>query len=476
MEGTCPHCGGDLSQKAAPTGATPQPKQAATQQKKESAPQAEAPQIEPTRQAAVDQIEVAPLPGLDTTTYASPDESAAEPSTGGPGVIRPANDLSSEAERMSGLELASYAPAAPQPLGSSTKAENKALELAARDLANFGIPDSGFAGSIKYWLHVRRRLKELTVQHEQAVATSQSSSSQMETLLAELGRKGHAIGIKNEKVVPLISRASIEQGELKGAERRLQELETEYNAAIQPLQVDRTIVESETIPIKEQEKEALGVLEKLVVDRNRIEAKLKRAQIELRNLDELVGKRQASYAEPDKPDEERAKLFQQINAFETKRPALDEQVRASEEELAVLAKPIAEAETELGKIRGALSEKLNKINSIDTEIKALTASHRENSNQQTIKTTQQSEKVESAWAAVGETIITEQCDEQELKDIKAKAIGFMDGDTKSKKQVALYSIAMDCFDHDVVSRAKVYSIVGLIAGVALIVLLLIFLG
>jgi hypothetical protein len=142
----------------------------------------------------------------------------------------------------------------------------------------------------------------------------------------------------------------------------------------------------------------------------------------------------------------------------------------------VLAKPIAEAETELGKIRGALSEKLNKINSIDTEMKALTASHRENSNQQTIKTTQQSEKVESTWAVVGETIITEQCDEQELKDIKAKAIGFMDGDTKSKKQVALYSIAMDCFDHDVVSRAKVYSIVGLIAGVALIVLLLIFLG
>ncbi|MCP4197148.1 MAG: hypothetical protein GY762_08360 [Proteobacteria bacterium] len=442
----------------------------------ETAPHVEAPQIEPTRQAPAKQIEIAPLPGLDTTTHTSGDKSAAEPSTDGPGVTKPGMDRLSEADRMSGLELASYAPTAPQPRGSATKAESKALELAARDMANFGIPDSGFVGSIKYWLRVRRRLKELSAQHEKAVATSQSSTSQMHTLLAELGRNGHAIGIKNEKVVSLISRASIEQGELKGAQRLLQELETEYKAALQPLEADRKIVEAETIPIKEQEKEALDVLEKLVVDRKRIEAKLKRAQIELRNLDELVGKRQENYAEPDKPEEERAKLFSEITAFENKRPALEEQVRAGEEELAVLAKPIAEAEAELEKIRGALSEKLNKINFIDTEIKALTASHKEKSNQQAIKTTQQSEKVETAWAVVGETIITEQCDEQELKELKAKAIGSMDGDTESKKQVALFSIAMDCFDHDVVSRAKVYSIVGLIGVVALIVLLLIFLG
>jgi hypothetical protein len=429
--------------------------------------------------ATTDQVEIAPLPGLDATTHAAPSESDPESSavgTGGPGMGQPGTDPLSEADRMSGLELASYVPSAPQSQTSATAAQSRAQEMAARDLADFGTPESGFVGSIKYWLRVRRRLKVLTAKHEQAIATSESTSDQKHTLLAEMGRKGHAVGIKNEVVVSLISKSTIEEGELRGAERRLNELDTEYNTAKKPLEAKLKDAEAEAEPIRQQKKEALEVQQNLFTDRNRIEAKLKRAQIEIRNIEELVAKRQGAYADPETSEEDRAKLFKEMNDFENKRPAVEEAVRLCEEELAVLAKPIAEAETKLGQIRGVLSEKLNKINSLTAEIKDLSAAYKEKTNQQARKTTAQSEKVELAWTAVGEAIITQQCNEPELKDFKKQVIAAMDGDVASKTQVAILSTAMDSYNHEVVSRAKLFSIVGLVAVVVIVVLLLVFLG
>jgi chromosome segregation ATPase len=388
---------------------------------------------------------------------------------------QPGTETLSEDDRMSGLELASYAPSAPQSQTSGTKAQARAQELAALDMANFGTPDPGFVGAIKYWLRVRRRLKDLTAQYDQAMSASESATNEKQTLLAELGRKGHAVGIKDKQVVSLISRATIEEGELRGAERRLSELDTEYKTALKPLEAKLKDAEAEAEPIKQQEKEALGVQEKLFNDRNRIEAKLKRAQIEIRNLDELVAKRQGVYANPETSEEERAKLFQEMNEFENKRPPMEESVRLCQEDLAVLAKPIAEAEMELGKIRGVLSEKLNKINSLNAEIKDLSASYKEKTNQQARKTKAQSEKVELAWTAAGEAIITQQCDLPEHRDFKKQVVAAMDGDMVSKTKVAILSTAMESYDHNVVSRAKVYSIVGLVGIVAIIVLLLIFL-
>ncbi len=467
-DGQCPHCGGDLVKKAAPAQAQPEPQ-------KPSAPKPAEAQIEPTRMAAADQVEVAPLPGLDATTHADPGESDPESAAAGPGMAPPGSGTLSEAERMSGLELASYAPSAPQSQTSASKAQSSAQKLEARDLADFGTPDSGFVGAIKYWLRVRRRLKDLAAQHEQAVTVSESATDQKHTLLAEMGRKGHAVGIKNELVVSLISKATIEDGELRGAERRLNDLDTEYKTALKPLEAKLNDAEAEAEPIRQQEKEALAVQEKLFTDRNRIGAKLKRAQIEIRNLDELVGKRQAAYADQETSEEDRAKLFKEMNDLEVKRPAIDDAVRLCEEELAVLAKPIADAETELGKIRGELSEKLNRINSLNAEIENLAASYKEKTNQQARKTTAQSEKVELAWAAVGEAIITQQCSEPEIRDFKKQVINAMDGDVASKTKVATLSTAMESYDHDVVSRAKIYSIVGGIAVIAIVVLLIIFL-
>jgi hypothetical protein len=452
QRGPCPHCGGDLGE----TGGGLSEDRNTSTRPATPVPGSEGKEgvLSPRQTGHPAQVldETPQLDGLDLTAHV--DSGVDIPA--GRGALTedmaPLDSVDRERE-MSGLELASLAPVPDR--GATRLGAKKTVDVvAAREVAGFGVPGSGPMGAIKYWIHVRNRLKALSDEHRLASGESQNALEKKLGVLADMGRRSHSIGFVNDSVKPLVEKARIAEGKKKGADRVLDQLEHEHAREQEKLTQLLEKAELDAKPFRIQEEKALEQKKELMTRVGRIEAKQKRANIEIRNLDELIGKRQANYTEADPLDGERDRLFQEISSFESKRLAIVDGLKGSEKELAVMVAPLAEKEDHLASIRASLNEKLVGIKKLERSLDELNNSHRQKTEEQNSIVASGTQNAEDAWAAVGERILLEPCDDPELKESKRQALRSMEGAAASANRVEVLESAMESYDRDVVDRAK----------------------
>ncbi len=485
-DGPCPHCGGDLTAPAgsAPDGARKTGPKIASQA---APPPATEPPVQPSKTAPTPVAESRATGGADAGAEFVP-----------PGPVESGLEIESTAYEAvadvphtpmvdpsmqegggvpsvaSGLSLDSLEPPPPvsmEPAAVPLLKQREADEMAVDDLARFGAPDASLVGSVKYWLRVRTRLKELVAEHAAAIDEHEAAKQRKTKHCAALGRRAHQIGLDGEQLTQLISQATLAEGELRGTERRHSSLADEHESKVAPLTVKKKEIETEAAPMRQKERQTRAELDKLVTDRKRIEAKLKRAEIELRNIDEIIKKRQEEYADLERPKEERNKLLADISTFDNKRPALVEQVKELEGEMSKLDAPIVKVEDQLDEIQQIVGEKQKRIDAIQAELNNLERNYSQARGEVAQQVESESEKAESAWTAVGEHVIAGKLDEPELKELKLTAIGAVTAESETARKVELLTLAQEAYNHDVVKKAQI--IVGAAAGgiVVLIILL-----
>ncbi|MDJ0764531.1 MAG: hypothetical protein QNJ97_16255 [Myxococcota bacterium] len=446
-QGPCPHCKGDLADPRRPTGVGPSPIPEDT---------------EPTPQA--------PIPP-DSTSDVGPSVSPVHASgleLDAPATASPLPGQVGHAQPSSGLDLDVDGDLASQFMDMPGPASSATDELHVREMAGFGPPGNGVVGTVKYWFRVRKRLAELKKQLQEAEQEGQTTTSAMHIQCTELGRKGHALGLTDPVLDPLMSKALLADAELKSHERRRLSLASEHQATMKPIEAELKQIEAEAQPIREQERDVIEELTGIQTDRKRVEAKLKRAQIELRNADDLIKKRRDRLADPNFTPAERQKLEIDIGALEDRRTATMGQILKIEESLAVFAEPIAAVETRLGEIRGRLSEKLEKISALTNDLKRLAKDFSNLDSEVARQVESETEKVTAAWTAVGQQIVSQNVDNPALADLKKSAATAIYATAEAKRTIALIERAQISYDQDVVARAKKIALVAGIAAAALI--------
>ncbi len=379
-----------------------------------------------------------------------------------------------QGEMKSSLDLESIAPMPPMDLMEDGAASGRFLQqglndISVREIAKFGDPGSGVIGSLRYWLRVHTRLKELAIEHDQALEKSRAAMVDKNDGYARLGRKANELRITGDSLEPLISRASTAEADLKGTEQRRSSLESEHQEKASPIEAKLKQIEAEAVPLHQKESQINEELTNLQKDRKRTETKMKRFEIDLRNMEELISKRQESYADTNRPKEERDKLLVEIAAFDKRRPGLIEQVEACQKEIAEMSGPIEAIEAQLNEVKESIRDKQEKIDALKSELNVLSRSHSEADGAVTRQMESEKEKVEESWASVGERIIAEHVDEPELEKLKSKVLSTITGASEAERKAELLSKAQTCYDHDVITFAKriagaaVAAIVGIIA-------------
>ncbi len=390
-------------------------------------------------------------------------EPAVRDDSGGPGEL-------------SGLSLESLLPPSMGAGPAGADLPKQEIDSATvSETARFGAPDKGVVGALKYWIRVRARLKELIQEYDTAVGDCSSAITRKAEYCARLGRKGQEIGLEGEILTPLISKAAIAQGELKGTERRHSSLADEHKAKIEPIEKERDKVDAEAAPLRKKKSLANEELKRQYTERKGIEVRLKRAEIEMRNVDDLIAKKQEKYGLPDCPKEERDELLKDISAIDKRRPGILEQIKACEGEMEKLAGPIEKAESVLEQIEEVLDAKQGRIDELQSQINASQASYSQAEGAVAQKMENESEKVETAWTEVGERIVVERRSEPGLKELSNLTIGALTAADEAQQKVEVLSRAQNAYDNNVVKRAKI--IVGAVVGgvVLIIVALAVFL-
>jgi hypothetical protein len=375
---------------------------------------------------------------------------------------------------VSGLDIASIAPPAPSQIEEpETPKKQEQDDFQVRELAGFGIPQSGVVGALKYWLKVRKRLDALAGEYDQAVDRCRSVLEKKRESCAELGRQAGIIGFDDDSVAPFISKAVAAQDELSGRERQRLNSASEDKAKIEPIDVKIKFVESEAAPFYEQEKQALEEQRKVVAARKRIEVKKSDAEKEIKTIDEQIEKLQLEFSDLTRPKEERDRLLKEIALIDRKRHPFLKQADEFEKELSVLDGPLEKVDSKLKEVRGFLNAKLDEIRGLTAEKNKLLREFNKRENDAQRQLEEEASKVDLAWAAVGEKIVETRCREHRLEKLQSKALASISDADQAENKVALISKARDSYDKETVERAKrAATIIAAVVG-GLIILLLI---
>ncbi|MBW2276623.1 MAG: hypothetical protein JRF63_03965 [Deltaproteobacteria bacterium] len=340
-----------------------------------------------------------------------------------------------------------------------------------RGVAGFGSPRPGPIGAIRYGLHVSTRLKELATELDRAAESEHTATDRLRASRANLGRKASQAGQAGDELEAMVSRALRADAELTGAEDRRAGIESQQQGKTAEIEQGIARLETESAPIVQQEAEASKRLDALRTDRKRVEAKLKRAEIERRNLSELVEKRQQAYADLEKPKEERQKLLADITRFESDLKPINQRIEAARDELQTFEKPVADAEGALTAIRGQVSEKLAQISALRDEAGQLGREFGTAVGDAAVFVQEESKRADDAWAAIGEQVFQTAAVAKgsplsgEREGVAAALERFDD----TKRQVDLLTRARDSYDHQTVKQAKQFAFIG---GAVLIGLIL----
>lgn len=397
-----------------------------------------------------------------------------EPAPPEPSRKTPPAEVSSGRETGSGLELHSLAPP-PNQTGEETNLRPRLVEeLEVREVAKFGVPEPGLVGTLKYWLLVHRRLRELRQDHATATDANKAATDHQFSLQSELGRKAHQLGIGRASIEPVISRAQIADAELKSTQNRQSNLQTSYQAKLEPLHNKRKQLETEAAPTVREKEDILKEKETLDTDRKRIEAKKKRVDIQVRNLDGLIAKRREACEAPNLPSEQRDTLLREVQELEDKKPALNDKLRGFKEEDDELALPLSAVELRLVEIQEKLTLKQDEINAVTQEIDRISAALNAESNEMTRKMEDESNEAKTAWATVGQMVVSKKYEHPDIDPMRSEVVKAMANAAQTQRKVELLEMAMVSYDEATVSKAKKMAAIAGASLLGIIILLIAF--
>jgi hypothetical protein len=347
------------------------------------------------------------------------------------------------------------------------------VESEINRVSGFGKPGEGIVAGVKYWLKVRDRHRAILKDIEEANEESESSKNRLAVVRAELGKKGHSLGVATDSIKPLVSSALVADGEFMSIRKRRIGLESDHRDAVHALEQTIRDLEKEAADIRRDETVASLKLDGLKKDHRRVEGQQKRAQIEHRNLLEMIERLQEEYADLEKPKQERDKLLARISELDKQQPEIIERINAHGEDLKKIVVPLGQAEEEAKVVRDRLFEHNERITAIRTEKANLNEVFSQADNSVSRQIDVEKEQITAAWAAVGERMIAERlCDGDDLRDNAHVVKGAVEAAHDASRRVELLLRAMDAYDKGVFTKGRNVVIAGAIGVVAVIVVLL----
>jgi chromosome segregation ATPase len=370
----------------------------------------------------------------------------------------------------SSLQLADVDEKQPAAAKAAVVSETKEIgDDEVRAIAGFGSPKPGPIGAISYSFKVRGRLKKLAADLEQATTVETAATDRLRTLRADLGRWARDAELtKSDELEALVGRALRAQGELKGAESRRSGLETEHRGKLGRLEQAIAQIEAEARPFRQQEAEASRRLDALRTDRQRAEAKVKRAEIERRNLADLIEKRQAAYADLKKPEAERRQLLADITGFENQLGPVNGRIEQHRAEVVTFDKPVADAEAALTAVRGRVSEKTAQASALRGEVDQLTKEFEQAVGGASAAVDEEQRRSEDAWAGVGAAVYAAGLKGTPLADAGEAVTAAMERSADAVRRVQLLNRAREAFDRRVARQGTQLTVVGAILLLGLI--------
>ncbi len=458
--GVCPHCGKDLKGK---------PRSAR-----------EAPVVKSERAMPAADIDLGDASGsgleLATDSYMPPvkDQAPAAAAKTGKGLI-PIDDggKALETESLEGVpELADVDNSAPpKPLTPSLREGLDDSEI--NRISGFGKPGEGIVAGVKYWLKVRERHQAILKDIEGAREESESSKNRLAAVQAELGKKGHSLGVTTDSIKNLVSSALVADGEFMSVRKRRIGLESDHRDSVRALEQTIRDLEKETAEVRRDETAASLRLDGLKKDHRRVEGQQKRAQIEHRNLVEMIERHQEEYADLEKPKQERDGLLARISELDRQQPAIVERMNAHGEALKKLVVPLTQAEEEAKVVRDRLFEFTERIAAVRAEKADLNKVFSQADGSVSRQIDAERGQITAAWAAVGERMIAERlCDGDNLRDNAQVVVGAMEAAHDVSRKVELLVRAMDAYDKGVFIKGRNVVIAGAIGLAMLIAALL----
>ncbi len=365
------------------------------------------------------------------------------------------------------LQMIESVPPPARPMAASVARDIEDGEI--RHKAAFGSPPEGFMDVIRYGFTVRGRLKILDKEKTKVCEDQTVADERLEVLRAELGREAREFGLTNDAMEHLVSHAAKMDSHLESMMARKAGMASEPQETLRRLDLTIKELEAQAAPVRVQDEAASLKLDAARTDQKRVDAKVKRAQIELRNTAELIEKKQAEFADLEKPKEERDALLAQIAELDKKQPEMKSRIKAHQAELDELHAPVTEAQAVLDEIRarlGALSERLV---AIKKEREQLVSIYSQTEGNVAREMDEEKRSIQKAWSAVGERVVAEGVAQDHRLFERAKVIlTATETSAGLARKVDLHTRAADSYDKRAYRRSNT-AVIGILAGLGVII-------
>jgi len=332
------------------------------------------------------------------------------------------------------------------------------------ELGGFGPPPSGLVETLRYGFRVSARLSDLAAQRQKAEETRSRDDERRLMLLAELGRMTHERGLASASAESKVSHALRLEQNLGGALKRRDGLAHEHNESLMKLAGEMREVEILMAPAREREVAATLRLDAVRADQRRAEGKLKRAEIELRNVTELIEKRQKQFADLSRPREERDRLLKEIADLDRSQPEMHARIRAGVEALEGLREPMAQAQAAADQVNLELAGLGERLAGLRKERERLERTFSQAADNVDRVVEEDRREARNAWAAVGEQVVAEGNHRASPLAQKGEVVvAAVETAAASARQLEVIVRAGEAYDHDAYRKAKLIG-VGAIAG------------
>ncbi|MBN2527291.1 MAG: hypothetical protein JXR76_12925 [Deltaproteobacteria bacterium] len=336
------------------------------------------------------------------------------------------------------------------------------------EIAKFGPCENGIVGTMRYGLRVYQRLPQLLAETDTVRRQKDSAWAALVVAKARLGQWAYRQGVQHKLLNSPMAKAAKADSRLEEVQRQEAALTHKYAQQFSDNAQTLRAVQTEMTPTVEEEQITRNRFEALTKDRARLNAKIKRTEIELRNLRELIEKKQMAYADLKRPKEERATLLKEIAEVDNKQPPLLNRLTREQKELEDTDTPYKGVADQLQQVEAALNAYNQKIGQIKDARAALESEQQAELETIHSKAQGESKHAKEAWAAVGELVYIHRLAPQKALDSVAKVARTF---FEAQEQLRHYEKACQSYNRSAYAQAKKYWLAaGILAGVLLIIL------
>lgn len=358
----------------------------------------------------------------------------------------------------------------PMPPGKRGHLENETEDAAVvSEIAGFGVCGSGMIEVMKYGLRVYQRLPGLREETEAAGKEKDSCWQLLEAAKARLGRRAANLPAKEARFEKLVAKAANADGKLANVQREEETVNRHFDEKLAGVTGRLHIAESEMAPVSEEALRTRNHHEQMLKERARVNAKIKRTEIELRNVRERIEQKQSVYANLKQPREDRARILQEITELDHRQAPLLHRLSIEQKELEATETPFEAISTQLTRITGQLEKYEQHTSQIKSEKMQLESERQSALDAIHSKARGESEHAQSAWASVGELVyVNKMMDASALAEVHSAAETFF----QAQKKLSLHEAALDSYDKNSYQVArKMWIAAAFVSGGLLLVII-----